>query len=198
MVVGYVPPIHIVHLLSHKIQVAIFTCMRWCKISMALITKLCVSWFAATTPIVIPDQCFILYSTYQSYPKQASMMNRLFHSAQTINLHSHSWSKTMFSLAIDLQHFSHGLLIASSLLECGPCKNETVKDTGKLCFESTIVKKLAFALPFNSYCPKSTYILVLTADWYTFSWQVGQSSIVGVFTGFYKWLFIRDYLCKCS
>ena len=112
-----------------------------------------VGWFVDTTPIVISDQCFTLHNVYQPCPKQVGMMNRFFilHRRSMYTLIADQ--KSTFSWPIDLQHSSHSLLTASSFLEWGPCTNEKVKDNGKLCFERAIVKKLAFALPFNSYCP---------------------------------------------
>ena len=61
-------------------------------------------------------------------------------------------------------------------------------------------ENVGFCTPFQFMLSQLTYILILTADWYTSSWQVGQSSIVGVFAGeFYvKLLFICDNLYKLS
>jgi len=111
LVVGYVPPIHIVHLLSRKIHVAIFTCMRWCKISMALITKFACRLVCGYNSNRNIGSMLHIAQCLSTMPKAGRHDESIFHSAQTINVHSHSWSKinvlmanwftTFFSQPID-------------------------------------------------------------------------------------------------
>ena len=174
MVVGHVPPIHIVHI-YFLIKYMLPFSHVWGDVKLLWHSSLnlCVSWFVDTTPIVTSDQCFILNSTYQPCPKQASRMNQTFHSAQMIDLHSHNWSKqSMFSWPINLEHSSHGLLTGSSFIEWGRCKSEAAKDSGKLCFGRAIVKSWLLpslsihAVPIDSHsCSHSWLIYILMAGW---------------------------------
>ena len=165
------PPKHIKRLLSRKIHVAIFTCVRWCKICMALITKFVCQLVCGYDSNCNTRSMLHIVQFFSTMPKAGWHDESIFSILHRQSIYTlRADQKTKFLWPTDIQHSSHGLLTASSFLEWGPCKHETVKDNGKLCFERAIVKKMAFALPLNSHWPNqltflSSQLIDINAGW---------------------------------
>lgn len=106
-----------------------------------------------------------------------------FHSVLLINLHSHGWSITTFSQAINLHYY----YCCQSIYNCSKAIDP------KFIFRMGILQKWngqrQLQVLFWEYhgktwllhsCGVPIDLLMLTVDQFTFSWKVGQCSIVGV------------------